>query len=220
MPMDTYQGRYTDRLGTEEIRIENDSTTLWTTIRGVAFSGNRFDDLCIADRTPPDLAARFTLHGDSLCSCRIEYAMPIPVWMEGGEQRAGLTVVVVLGDVISDKHCLDREEYLLTLEHDGRLYAGTGNSGSFEGELLEIQAQLPPGVHMKACITCMYSDYSPYGQNAFGDMACYRTRKSEYLKVKGKMQFLKFQGHFDRMVQETYLCPEFERRVPGTGYRG
>jgi hypothetical protein len=25
---------------------------------------------------------------------------------------------------------------------------------------------------------------------------------------------------YDRLVQETYLCPEFERRIPGTGYRG
>ncbi len=51
-------------------------------------------------------------------------------------------------------------------------------------------------------------------------MMCFRNLKSEYLKVKSKTDFWSVHNHYDRMVQETYLCPEFERRVLGTGYRG
>jgi hypothetical protein len=38
--------------------------------------------------------------------------------------------------------------------------------------------------------------------------------------VRTKKEFWSVSGRQDRFVQETYLCPEFERRVPGTGYRG
>ncbi|HSY47275.1 MAG TPA: hypothetical protein VLC46_00525 [Thermoanaerobaculia bacterium] len=73
---------------------------------------------------------------------------------------------------------------------------------------------------MRACINCLHSDYSPYGHGLFGYMTCFRNRKAEYLRVKSKDDFWKVHDHFEEMVQETYLCPEFERRVPGTGYRG
>ncbi|MCE9532807.1 MAG: hypothetical protein K8T89_17050 [Planctomycetes bacterium] len=51
-------------------------------------------------------------------------------------------------------------------------------------------------------------------------MMCFRNLKAEYLKVTTKKEFWSVHGRQDRFVQETYLCPEFERRIPGTGYRG
>ncbi|MGK0291332.1 MAG: hypothetical protein ACI86H_002799, partial [bacterium] len=42
----------------------------------------------------------------------------------------------------------------------------------------------------------------------------------EYLKVKNKDDFWSVHDRFDRMVQETYLCPDFQKRVQGTGYQG
>jgi hypothetical protein len=44
--------------------------------------------------------------------------------------------------------------------------------------------------------------------------------QAQYLKVTTKDEFWTVHDRYDRMVQETYLCPEFERRIPGTGYRG
>lgn len=79
---------------------------------------------------------------------------------------------------------------------------------------------MPEGVFIKACINCRYSDYSPYGHGLFGCMTCFRNIKAEYLKVTTKQEFWSLHGRQDRFVQETYLCGEFERRIPGTGYRG
>jgi hypothetical protein len=86
--------------------------------------------------------------------------------------------------------------------------------------LLDIQKHLPEGVFMKACINCLYSDYSPLGHGLFGGMMCFRNLKEEYLLVKSKDDLWSVHGRQERMVQETYLCPDFARRVPGTGYRG
>jgi len=49
---------------------------------------------------------------------------------------------------------------------------------------------------------------------------CFRNIKSAYLGVKSKDDLLAIHNLFERCVQETYLCPEFSRRIPGTGYRG
>lgn len=89
-----------------------------------------------------------------------------------------------------------------------------------EDKLLKIQKQLPDGLFIQACINCLYSDYSPYGNGVFGCMMCFRKLKQEYLQVKSKQEFFHIHDHFERQVQETWLCDEFERRVPGTGYRG
>ena len=89
-----------------------------------------------------------------------------------------------------------------------------------EPVLNDPQAQLPEAVFIKACINCLYSDYSLYGHGLFGCMMCFRNLKADYLKVTTKKDFWSVHGRQDRFVQETYLCPEFERRIPGTGYRG
>jgi len=73
---------------------------------------------------------------------------------------------------------------------------------------------------MKACINCLYSDYSPLGHGLFGCMMCFRNLKAEYVKVTTKDELWPIHDRYDRLVQETYLCPDFERRIPGTGYRG
>jgi hypothetical protein len=97
----------------------------------------------------------------------------------------------------------------------------SGDSGGwFEGEWLDIQKALPEAVVIKACINCLYSDYSPYGHGLFGCMMCFRNIKDEYLRVNSKQSFWSVHGRQERMVQETYLCPDFARRIAGTGYRG
>ena len=135
------------------------------------------------------------------------------------ETDGALLVDLVLGDPAPNGG-IDREGLRLVLQFDGRTFSGPGTSGWFEDELLAIQAQLPEGVFIKACVNCLYSDYSPYGHGLFGGMMCFRNLKAEYLKVTTKDGFWSVHGRQDRFVQETYLCPEFERRVAGTGYRG
>ena len=51
-------------------------------------------------------------------------------------------------------------------------------------------------------------------------MLCYRDNREEYLAVKSKREYMNMKGRPTEQVQETYLCPEFQRRIAGTGYRG
>lgn len=215
--LDRYPATYSDAHGSETTTIDNDGETLRLTLRNVDFVGRDFDSLEPNGATPEQLRV-FTLNHGSLCSCRIEFRIPVPIHDRGSLLGGVLSVTLVLGDPAANGG-LGGEQLRLVLEYGGQQIAGTGTSGWFEDELLEIQRQLPEGVFIKACINCMYSDYSPYGHGLFGGMMCFRNRKAEYLKVTTKQQFWSL-GRQDRFVQETYLCPEFERRIPGTGYRG
>ena len=86
--------------------------------------------------------------------------------------------------------------------------------------MLDIQQQLPAGTYMKACINCAYSDYSPFGRYMTG-MMCFRHNKAAYLAVRDKWDLFRLTDEVQpEYIQEFHLCPEFEGRRPGTGYRG
>lgn|SRR5579875_150910 len=70
------------------------------------------------------------------------------------------------------------------------------------------------------CFTCAFSDYSPVGHGLFGSLACFRGNKSSYLQVQSKRDLFAIWNTMTEFIQETYCCPAFERRKPGTGYRG
>lgn len=216
--MAQYPMTYFDAHGFETATINNDGTTLGVSLRGVEFVGHDFDSLEPKDCAPEQLRG-FTLSQGCLCACRIDCRIPVPVQDRGHLRDGALLVELVLGDPASNGG-LDNEQLRIVLEYDEQRFASPGTSGWFEDELLGIQTQLPAGVFIKACINCLYSDYSPYGHGLFGGMMCFRNLKAEYLKVTTKQEFWSVHGRQDRFVQETYLCPEFERRIPGTGYRG
>ena len=220
----SYPARYKDRLGEERTTILNDGGTLTMHVRGVRFSGEDFDRFEPQDTSDPMRLSSFSfLHG-SLSSCVIEADIPIPVVTPNGEDDALLTFTLELGDPTPTGQ-MDRERLKLRLATGGQAYHSGGKSGWFEEEMLDLQRRLPAGTYMKACINCAFSDYSPYGHGLFGNMICFRANKAGYLAIPQGENFEK-DNYFDVMdtvserVQETYLCPEFERRVPGTGYRG
>ena len=95
-----------------------------------------------------------------------------------------------------------------------------GKTGWFEGEMLDLQRQLPSDCFLKACINCAFSDYSPYGHSLFGWLACFRNNKIGYRDVSCKDVLFDVWDTMTEFVPETHLCPEFEKRMPGTGYRG
>jgi hypothetical protein len=213
-----YPALYSDAMGCVETTIFNDGELLRLSLRGVEFIGRDFDSLEPVGATPEQLL-QFRLHRGDLCSCQLRCQIPVPVQQENKLSDGMLFVEIVLGEPVSTVG-IDRLELRLVLTYDGNKFVSVGTSGWFEDELLSIQSQLPEKVFIKACINCLYSDYSPYGHGLFGGMMCFRNLKTEYLKIKSKREFLPLHGRQDRFVQETYLCEEFERRTPGTGYRG
>jgi Family of unknown function (DUF6304) len=217
--MDRYPANYSDDRGSESTSVVNDGETPRISLRGLEFAGSDFDSLEPPKEATVEQLGRFSLNNGCLCSCRIESRIPVPIIDCGSQVVGALSVELVLGDP-APTGSLDREQLRIVLEYGDQQYAGPGTSGWFEDELLAIQARLPVGVFMMACINCLYSDYSPAGHGMFGCMMCFRNLKAEYLNVKTKGEFWSVHDRYDRMVQETYLCPEFERRIPGTGYRG
>jgi hypothetical protein len=214
-----YAARYTDRSGQESTSIANDGKTLTMKVRGVVFQGADFDSLEAVGGHDPGRLASFTLQQGCLCSCVIEADIPIPVATPNGTEEGVLKARLELGNPAPNGG-LDRENLTLELRQGGRSFVSSGRSGWFEDEMIEIQGKLPPGTYMRACITCAYSDYNPAGHGLFGGLACFRDNKAEYLAVRSKKALFRIWGTMTEFVQETYLCPEFTRRVPGTGYRG
>ena len=217
--MNYYPARYSDVYGSETTVITNDGENIQLVVRGFTFNGTDFDSLSPSEQMTQEQLQQFPLHRNCLCSCCIECQIPIPLHDNGKVKDGTLFVKLVLGDPIPNGN-LEQQMLTFAFEYDVHQFISSGKSGWFEDELLEIQAQLPNGVYILACINCLYSDYSPYGQGMFGCLMCFRNLKTEYLAVKTKEDFWTVHDRYDRLVQETYLCPEFQRRTLGTGYRG
>jgi hypothetical protein len=215
MTMARYDGTYSYARGHGVIAFLNDGETLRTRIRGVEFAGPDFDGLSPVD-SGADLKG-FTLNRGELCSCSFAFDIPLPVIVEQSEVSGKLLVELELG-APAPNGGLDRERLKLTLEYAGQRVASSGGSGYFEDELTEIRHQMPKFVFIKACINCLFSDYAPGGQPAFGGMLCFRNIKAEFLQVKSKRDLFAVVRRRDRLVQETYLCPEFSPRILRTSY--
>jgi hypothetical protein len=216
-----YRTTYSDRRGIETTIMHNDGATLTLTLRGVLFSGPDFDSLTPDSRSEPKLLDQFSLTNGSLCECIIECEIPLPIIADGVTSSALLVARLRLGSQAANGG-LDDESLLLALHVDENVYHSTGKSGWFEDELLALQRVLPDGAYLKTCFNCGLSDYSPGGHGLFGGMVCFRDSKADYRRVKGKSDFFKLMEAVSKplLVQETFLCPQFEKRQPRTGYRG
>lgn len=214
-----YPTIYRDKAGEATTTIHNDGRILSMVVRGVEFRGTDFDSLMPADGTDPSLLPQFRIHQGCLCSCAIQTSIPIPIASGQGIQSGVVSLHLELGEPTS-RGLLDAETLMLTLSIGDEVVRSGGESGWFEDELLDIQKQMPNGKFIKCCFNCAFSDYSPYGHGLFGALACFRENRNAYLAVKAKDDLFRIWNSMTEFVQETYLCPEFQRRVPGTGYRG
>ena len=214
--MENYPATFTDSFGTEETAISNDSSVLRTKLRGVCFSCTDFE-FEPDSGTNPELLKAFTLDNNQiLTNCKIGLTMP--VWIIENQRQVVGTLTVNVGFGV--RNPLFEPELSIELNCEIGRFSSPSFHTDFEGALLKIQSQLPAGACLKTCINCLYSDYNPAGTSLFGSLMCFRNIKSEYLKVKSKTDFWGVAERYDRVVQETYVCLEFERRMQGTGYRG
>lgn len=215
-----YPATYQDQWGAEQTAIKNDGKTLRMVIRGVEFTGNDFDSWKPAIPYDARLST-FPLHPrfGELCSCTLEWNMRIPIVSGKELLHANLQARLEFGNP-SANGGIDREILHLILNVGETQFSSCGKHGYFEDELNEIQSALPEGMYLKGCINCAFSDYSPLGNGLFGSLACFRGNKIAYRAVRHKYDLLAIWDTKTEYVQETYLCPEFERRTPGQGYRG
>jgi len=211
-----YPALYRDHFGEEVTTLENDGKVLRMVVRGVTLEGSMLDDWEPA--IPPDATqpASFSFTGNELT---LDFEIPVPVVAHDRTLSANLRVHLELGAPKANGG-LDREELQLELIVENKSFKSCGKHGWFEDELVELHAALPEDMFIKSCFKCAFSDYSPGGFGMFGCMACFRNSKQAYLSLKGKAAYFTLAEEIAEYVQETYLCPEFEERVPSTGYRG
>ncbi|MBI5549494.1 MAG: hypothetical protein HY901_36875 [Deltaproteobacteria bacterium] len=215
----TYPARYRDAHGEIATTIRNHGKTLRMALCGVEFEGTDFDSLELACAGEGADTSRFTFSAGSLCACTLELELPLTVVAAGREVAATLEVRLRLGGPKTNGG-IESEDLGLGLTAGGTRLQSRGETGWFEDELADLQRQVPEGDFLKICFGCAWSDYSPAGHGLYGGLACFRGNKAGYAAASTKEDMLRIWRTVTEWVQETYLCPEFERRKPGTGYRG
>lgn len=210
-----YPTVYRDAHGEEETVIENDGQTLRMVVRGVEFEGNDFDSFTPVNQ---ELGSQFAFRNGDLCGYSINCDIPVIAAGSGQEKVVALHVLLDLGEPTAEGR-IDKEDLILTLEVEREALKSSGKSGGFfELEMLDIQRLLPARTYMKCCFNCAFSGYSP-GGNGMWLMFCHRNHKEEYLKANDKSEWFRLIDLAAGRVQETYLCPEFQRWNGETGYR-
>ncbi len=217
--MNKYNVIYSDISGSQNAVMENDGITIRLFVGNSIFSGRDFDSLELSQDEILNGEPKYTLNDGVLCGCTLQFGIDVKLVVDGICTNSVVNVMLILGTPVGNGG-ISEESIQLSLSHAGKTYTGKGKSGWFEGELEEIQSQLPNGVYIRSCINCMYSDYSPYGHGLFGSMMCFKNIKDEYVKVTTKDGFWSVHDRYDRLVQETYVCDDFIRRTKGVGYRG
>lgn len=208
-----WTGSYRDERGTESVSFISDGSSIRASIRGVAVSGRAPDMLRAVQDLDPDRSSGLSFRDGVLWYCLISIDIPVSVLGDRSEKKGTLRVAWNL-DHSADKVSSGVPRLII----DGEVDVAAG-SEDFEVSLPQIGEKLPRGSFLKTCINCQFSDYSPAGTASFGSMFCYRTLKAEYLAAKSKDVFFQLEERAER-TQEIFVCPEFERRTPGTGYRG
>ncbi|MEV6837042.1 DUF6304 family protein [Streptomyces sp. NPDC051133] len=218
-----WPGRFTDRHGGEDVVFESDGRELIrTTVRGVRFEGVTMDGLRAVDGEPPE--GMFSFSAGALCSCLLEWEVPFPVERDGEGVREGtLHCALRPADPAGGRCGPGAETLSLELRLDGEAYRSATVPADFEDALCDLQRRLPAGTRMRACVACAWSDYHPVGHGLMADLACFRGAKDAYGRVDGKFGAHGIMETWEartELVQETWLCEQFEHRAPGQGYRG
>jgi Family of unknown function (DUF6304) len=217
----SFPGTYEDEAGVQAIRwriVSTWSPGWWpgyaviTVIRGIRVRGGDFDRLEPQDRAAGEDVLTWDRAG--LTDCVLTGDLPATV--ESADAALPATVRFEL-DLRHQRPSPPPPRHVLRLSCVLDGVETTVVHDWFEDGLHALEAQLPPRVCVRACITCLYGDYSPDGHGLTG-MRCHRDAKAQYLTVRSAADY--WDVPVTEEVLETYLCPEYERRVPGTGHRG
>jgi hypothetical protein len=207
---DVYRAIFEDIRRCEITEIHNNGREICISLQGIDFIGNDFDSLSPVGFQLELARSKFTLQHNVLCSCRLKWTMPLVLLHQGNSFEGILGIDLILGNPLPNGG-IDLETVTLELTTPTQTVRSTGASGWFEDELLELASNLGDATLIHACITCAFSDYSPYGHGLFGYLACFRDAKEEYAQVKGKAGIFVMWNRMTEFVQETHLCCEYSR---------
>lgn len=179
----------------------------------MALSGRDFDGLDPDSESAAE-AAGLTIGATGLTSSVLAGGLPCTIEADGTQIESIVDFVLDLRNEALSNRAAPRN---LRLSVTNDVADVEVVNDWFEDGMLELEASLPPGVRFRCCATCLYSDYSPGGHGLMG-MFCHREAKERYLAVRSKADY--WSVPITEEVIETYVCDQYTRRVPGTGYRG
>lgn len=222
-----YHGIFKDAFETTEIRILNDFDNLYFEIDGVKFEALEFGDFAIINKEnySDKQLERFTFSSKVICDYKMTIFIP-QVIIDKVENKKITTNLVLEYDLGKPKLPRGFDIKLkLNITIDGEKFEAVGSDYYIDDAFDQIVKQFGERYKFKNCYGCLYSDYSPYGQQGFGGMYCFVRRKEKYLNVNIPKDSYKY-NYFEEcdndydIVQETYCCDKYEIRKQGTGYRG
>lgn len=216
---ESYSTIYRDEIGEVKTTLHNDGELFRMTVRGVTFTSSELDGLEPSIPLDHPQLEQFTLANGAICNYEIEFDLSLITVVDTKPVHSNLHVHLTLGTPIPTRG-IESEYLQLRLDCENQSYSSCGEHGWFDDEMSEIEAALPENIYMKCCHTCAFSDYHPAGYGVIGGLCCFRDNKQGYLQAKTKFELLRIWDTRTEFVQETYLCPEYEKRKPGTGYRG
>lgn len=172
MTDESWAGWYRDRQGSDAVILTTDGQQLRLRIRGVDFEGESFDALRPVAGMPPE-SGMFALADGVLNDCVLEWDLPFPVTADGEVHQATLSCLLSLRRP---------DPYLyLELRYGGAAFRSHRAESDFGAALATIQRSLPPGIRLRTCIACAFSDYFPApGRGLSGGLACFRGAKEAY----------------------------------------
>jgi Family of unknown function (DUF6304) len=214
-----YSAVVTDRWGRFETTLVNDGQSFELVVRGHRFQGATLDGLELVG-PPADTSEPPDLNRGDLCSCTIEWIMPVRIAVSGAEpDEMALHARLTLGDP-APNGAIDHVGVVLALHLRGGVIETTRPHGLMEDALLDLLHRLPADARLVSCICCAFSDYHPVGSGFIGTLACFRDAKDAYRTVNSKRDLFQVWPQLSGFVQETFWCPQFEQRQSGAGYRG
>lgn len=224
----TYQGIFSDKHGTRDIVVSNDFDVFSLEIDGVRFEGDSLDDLQIINKKnyTAEQLERLTLINDTILDYTIFVNVPQMIInnADGAQLSTLMEIEWELVGLTENGKNIEYRQLKLRLIIGEELFEGTCKD-YFDYALDQIIEQFNGRYSFKNCYGCLYSDYSPYGQNTFGGMYCFVRQKEDYLTIDipaGSYKY-NYMAHLTNdysITQETYCCNHFKQRIKGTGHRG
>jgi Family of unknown function (DUF6304) len=204
--------------------IQNTGETLFLEIDGVILSSHDFDSWKVypvyLEHTPDlDKLQRFEFTPQGyLQNFTISWEMPLVLIDKNNHKQ---TVQILLR-----YRAVRNGGFDLSFEWLGK-YLFFTKLPDFEAILAQIKTTT--GLCMQNCFGCKWSDYSVYGQSAFGSLMCFQHIRNLYPDIPEHLEYQHYKDYYmdavmdnyERFVQETYCCAHFTPRPDqNTGYRG
>jgi hypothetical protein len=205
-----YPTEYKDRRGTEFSKFITDGESMKIVLRGIEFVGH-FWELTPIAKQAENAKLLFDLNEKGELIGIMDYSI-------GANPPAySLKVQVPIKIVTHERNEIDAKiDFRINPHKIDFIINGKQHEfekPNFEYGLSHKYTSSLKISHIKCCINCKYGEYSPYGNEEYGDMMCFKSCKEAWLKVG--YQGLKESGNWEKLnsrtrTQEAYWCSEFE----------